>query len=117
AHEFSGAAAALSRSPDGPGYNRRFHDPELDLAILRYLAERQDITLYRATETETVLDFLPLAPKVPKGIVSGVKHDQTRDWHGWVGLWPIGAMRLARRANEIRHGAGALLAKIRTGQW
>lgn len=105
AHALEGHASALAQEVGTAGYNLRFHDPELDVSVLRYLANRDDLEIYRSTPEAGVLSFLPLAPIKGSGFKQESKSTILKDWVGWAGFWPIGAMRLARRANELRRAA------------
>ncbi|MCD7061402.1 alpha-2,3-sialyltransferase [Pelagibacterium xiamenense] len=111
AHRLEGHSAALVQQIGTAGYNLKFHDPELDLAILRYLADRADVELYRSAPEAVALDFLPLAPVSASGLKAEPKRDALNDWVGWAGLWPIGAMRLARRTNEFQRAVRKSLFK------
>ncbi|PMR73046.1 alpha-2,3-sialyltransferase [Billgrantia endophytica] len=109
AHELTGHSAALVSHIGTGGYNTQFHDVALDRDIIVYLAQRGDVKIQRASVESGALDFLPVAPKHGEGFRIEPKSKVINDWDGWAGLYPIGAMRLARRTNEIRRHVGRVL--------
>ena len=113
AHSLGGHSAALIQQIGTSGYNNRFHDRALDRAILSYLLERGDVRIERTSPDGGALHFLPLARQRDNGFFAERKTVVINDWDRWAGLWPIEAMRLARRANEIRR---SMLAFKRAGR-
>lgn len=87
----------------GAGYNGNFHDERLDIDIIRYLAERPELALYRTRSATSALAFLDLAPDRLGGDPRPAeKPTQIQDFEGWVGIYPIALMQMLRRARELQ---------------
>ncbi|THV10569.1 alpha-2,3-sialyltransferase [Rhizobium rhizophilum] len=85
------------------GYNGNFHDQRLDLDIVRYLADKQELTLYRTNSATSALEFLDLAPDHHN--VSHppcVKPVKITDFESRVGVYPIALMQILRRMRELQ---------------
>jgi len=91
------AADVINRTS---GYNLRFHDAELDLAILDYLISRDDAQFFRASEGSPRLSHLPLAPRRFGNDLNQEKQSRISDWEKWSGIWPIHLAKMLRRARE-----------------
>ena len=78
-------------------YDLRLHHPDLDLAILAWLAAEPDISLWRSSDCAALNDLLDLAPERPGPVLTPQPKPQILDWAPWAGWYPIGLLKLLRR--------------------
>lgn len=89
------------------GMDRRLHDQELDLDILRLLKRRADVTLLMADDIPVLHGIAQVV--TPQKTVSQIPHmlqprpDAPKDWVAWSGFYPIACLKLLRRLSACWH--------------
>lgn len=83
-------------------YDRRLHHPDLDLALLDYMANRPGLTIKHSSKGGPLNDHLDLAmPRMGTPIVPSPK-PKGDDWVTWAGWYPIGALKLMRKIRALQ---------------
>jgi hypothetical protein len=81
-------------------YDLRLHHPELDRALIGWLARREDLALWRAANGTALDDLLDLAPMREGPAPEAGPKPQVLDWASWAGWYPIGALKVMRRVRR-----------------
>jgi len=83
-------------------YDRRLHHPDLDRALLGWLAERDALRLWRGGDTPALNDVLDLAPERPGPAPETGPKPQILDWADWAGWYPIALLKVLRRLRRLQ---------------
>lgn len=78
-------------------YDRRLHHPDLDRALLDWLAARPGLSLWRASNTSALTEVLDLAPERTGPAPETGPKPQILDWADWAGWYPIALLKVLRR--------------------
>ncbi|MDJ0825039.1 MAG: alpha-2,3-sialyltransferase [Rhodobacter sp.] len=90
-------------------YDLRLHHPDLDRQAIAWLAEQPDVALWRSADCAALNDLLDLAPERPGPAPEAAPKDRILDWADWAGWYPIGLLKVLRRARRLqRKLTGAL---------
>lgn len=83
-------------------YDRHLHHPDLDRAVLDWLAGRPDTMLWRSADTAPLNGVLDLAPERtgPPLLATVKQQPQILDWADWAGWYPIALLKALRRARH-----------------
>ncbi len=79
----------------------RLHDATLDREILLLLARKGGVEIFCATEASALSDLFPLAPMRHGEAVFENRSNPPTDWASWVGLYPIGLLKLLRKGSAF----------------
>lgn len=83
-------------------YDMRLHHPDLDLALLDYMANRSDLTLKHTTKKGPLDAYLDLAmPRMGTPVTPQPK-PKVDDWVAWAGWYPIVALKLMRKMRAVQ---------------
>lgn len=83
-------------------YDTRLHNPDMDLALLDYMANRSDLTLKHSSKNGPLSAYLDLAkPRMGTPVTSKPK-PKVDDWVAWAGWYPIGALKLMRKIRALQ---------------
>ncbi len=83
-------------------YDRRLHHPDLDLALLDYMANRPGLTIRHSSKGGPLSDHLDLAlPRMGTPIAPQPK-PRVDDWVTWAGWYPIAALKLMRKLRALQ---------------
>ncbi|WP_172300509.1 hypothetical protein [Pseudoruegeria sp. HB172150] len=99
--------ALLGQDLDTRAYDRPLHHPDLDRAVLAWLADRPGLTLWRSADCAALNDLLDLAPARPGAAPVPAPKRRIADWDARAGLYPIALLKLMRRMRRWqRHLTG-----------
>ncbi len=84
------------------GADLRLHHPDLDRAVLAALNARDDVDLSTASNTAAFDDLMARATPRPGTPPAREPRTPPADWADWAGAYPIGLLKLMRRASAWR---------------
>ena len=83
-------------------YDLSQHHPDLDRSLLAWLADREDLTLWRSADCPALNGLLDLAPERPGPALAPAPKPRSEivDWADWAGWYPIALLKTLRRVRR-----------------
>lgn len=78
-------------------YDLRLHHPDLDRALITWLAAQEGMDLWRASDGTALDALVDPAPERAGASPGGGEKPQILDWADWAGWYPIAALKVMRR--------------------